>query len=63
MPERPSLKENKDIIQKLRDIPMLKSMSKEDLRGILTMSKLVTYEEEEYIIREGQYHSYFTTTG
>jgi CRP/FNR family cyclic AMP-dependent transcriptional regulator len=65
MPERPSIKENKDIIQKLLDIPMLKSMSKEDLRGILTMSKLVTYEEEEYIIREGQYDNwiYFLLSG
>ena len=65
MPERPSIKENKDIIQKLRDIPILKSMSKEDLRGILTMSKLVTYEEEEYIIREGQYDNwiYFLLSG
>jgi CRP-like cAMP-binding protein len=65
MSAKANIKENRDIIQKLRDIPMLKSLSKEDLRGLLTMSKVVTYDEEEYLIREGQYDNwiYFLLSG
>lgn len=65
MSETPSIKENRDIIQKLREIPILNSLKKEELRGLLNMSKVVIYEEEEYIIREGQFDNwiYFLLSG
>lgn len=65
MSETPNIRENRNIIQKLREVPIFKSLNKEELRGILNMSKLVTYEEEEYIIREGQYDNwiYFLLAG
>ena len=60
-----SIKENRDIIQKLREIAIFKSLNREELRGILNMSKVVSYEEEEYIIREGQFDNwiYFLLSG
>ena len=59
------IKDNKDIIQKLRAITALKSLSEEDLRGFLRSSKMIKYEPGEKIIEEGQYSSwiYFLITG
>ncbi len=52
------LKENTEIIQKLRELPPLDPFSDENLRGILKLSKLITYEPGELIIEEGKYDNW-----
>ena len=52
------LKENREIIQKLRAIPALKSFNDKDLGDILKLSKLIKYEPGELIIKEGQYDNW-----
>ena len=65
MSDQGYLKENGDIIQKLKSIPTLNLFSEVDLKGILNLSKMVTYDAGEYIIKEGQYDNwmYFLLTG
>ncbi|MBW2610352.1 MAG: cyclic nucleotide-binding domain-containing protein [Deltaproteobacteria bacterium] len=59
------LKENREIIRKLRAITALKFIKEDDLRGLLKSSKMIKYEPGETIIEEGQYSSwiYFLITG
>jgi len=59
------LKENEEIIQKLRNIPTLDSFRDEDLQGILKLSKTIKYDPGELIIEEGKYDNwiYFLISG
>ncbi|MBA7649859.1 hypothetical protein ES703_57658 [subsurface metagenome] len=59
------LKENKEIIQKLRKIPALDFFKDEDLQGILKLSRMIKYEPGELIIEEGRYDNwiYFLISG
>ena len=59
------LKDNKEIIQKLRKIPTLDFFEDKDLEGLLKSSKAIKYESGELIIREGQYDNwiYFILSG
>ena len=52
------LKEDMETIQKLRELPPLMSFSDENLRGILKLSKMITYEPGELIIEEGKYDNW-----
>jgi CRP/FNR family cyclic AMP-dependent transcriptional regulator len=57
--------DNKDILDKLRLMPALKSLGEEDLEGVLSLSRIQRFEEGEIIIREGQYDNwiYFLISG
>ena len=57
--------QNKEILHKLEGLPLLESLSAEDLRGILSLSNMIKYEPGEWIIREGQFDNriYFLITG
>ncbi len=59
------LKDNKEIIQKLRKIPTLDFFDDKDLEGLLTSSKAIKYEPGEVIIQEGQHDNwiYFILSG
>ncbi len=65
MIESDYLKENEELIQKLREIPTLKSFDEKDLKGVLNLSKIRKYEPGELIIEEGQYDNwvYFLVSG
>jgi CRP-like cAMP-binding protein len=52
------LKDNEELIQKLRGIPTLKIFKDEDLRGVLELSRMIRYEPGSLIIREGQYDNW-----
>lgn len=59
------LKENKEILQKLRKITALEFFEEKDLHGLLKLSKAVKYEPGDIIIREGQQENwiYFILSG
>ena len=65
MIESDYLKESEELIQKLRQIPTLKSFDEKDLKGVLNLSKIKKYEPGELIIEEGQYENwvYFLVSG
>ena len=65
MTDKGNLKDNREIIRKLRAITALKFLKEEDLRGLLKSSKMIQYEPGDMIIEEGQYGSwiYFLITG
>ncbi len=65
MIESDYLKESEELIQKLRQIPTLKSFDDKDLKGVLKLSKIRKYEPGELILEEGQYDNwvYFLVSG
>ncbi|MFC1869519.1 cyclic nucleotide-binding domain-containing protein [Thermodesulfobacteriota bacterium] len=60
-----NVKNDEEIIQKLRAITPLKFLKEEDLRGLLKSSKMIRYDSGEVIIEEGQYSDwiYFLIVG
>ncbi|MFH1349697.1 MAG: cyclic nucleotide-binding domain-containing protein [Pseudomonadota bacterium] len=48
------LRENRDIIEKLNAIPILRQFKEKDLQGLMGLSKFVKYEPGELIVKEGQ---------
>ncbi len=58
MKESNYIRENRQIIEKLRNLPVLKNFSYEDLKGFLKLSKLKEYEAGESIIVEGQFDNW-----
>lgn len=65
MIESDYLKDNKELIQKLRQIPTLKPLGEMDLHGALEVSKIRKYEPGELIFEEGSYDNwiYFLISG
>ncbi len=65
MVDTDSLNENKEIIEKLNSIPVLKNFNDKDIQGMLKLSKVIRYERGETIIKEGQYDNwiYFIIQG
>lgn len=59
------VREDDEIIAKLRELPSLQPFHDEDLRGLLKMSKIERYTPNTLIIKEGQYdnHVYFLVSG
>lgn len=59
------LKDNKEIIQKIRKIPTLDFFEDKDLEGLLNLSRIIKYEPGEMIIKEGQHDNwiYFILSG
>lgn len=53
------------ILEKLRIMPALKEAGEDELQGILSLSRLDTFEPGQAIIREGQYDNwiYFLISG
>ena len=65
MIESDYLKDNRELIQKLRQIPTLSHFTENDLHGALQLSKIRKYEPGELIIEEGSYDNwiYFLVSG
>lgn len=65
MVESDYLKDNREIIQKLRQIPNLGLFDDEQLHGILQLSKIRKYEKGELILEENKYDRwiYFLVSG
>ncbi|MBW1765430.1 MAG: Crp/Fnr family transcriptional regulator [Deltaproteobacteria bacterium] len=65
MIESDYLKDNSDIVQKLRKIPTLEPFDEKDLHGALQLSKIRKYEPGELILGEGLYDCwiYFLVSG
>lgn len=65
MIESDYLKDNKEMIQKLRQIPTLKPFDETALHGALQLSKIRKYNAGELILEEGSYDSwiYFLISG
>ena len=65
MKETSFLKDNEDILERLRDVSVFDALSDKELRDFLTLSKLRSYEKGEVIIREGEYDCwlYFLLSG
>ena len=57
--------DNKETIQKLREITPLRFIKEEDIFGLLKSSKMIRYDPGETIIKEGELSSwiYFLITG
>jgi CRP-like cAMP-binding protein len=49
------LKDNEELIEKLKTMPTLKFFKDKDLKGILELSRMMKYEPGDLIIEEGQY--------
>ena len=52
------LKENSDIIQKLRQIPVLESFEEKDLQELLRLAKVWKFEPGELILEEGTHNTW-----
>jgi CRP-like cAMP-binding protein len=52
------LKENSDIIQKLRQIPVLESFEEKDLQELLRLAKIWKFEPGELILTEGTHNTW-----
>ena len=65
MIESDYLKDNHEIIHKLRQIPTLKPFDEKGLQGALQLSKIRKYEPGELILKEGVYDCwiYFLVSG
>jgi CRP-like cAMP-binding protein len=65
MIESDYLKDNREVIQKLRQIPTLELFDEEQLSGALRLSKIRQYEPGELIFEEDEYDSwiYFLVSG
>ncbi|MBN1102119.1 MAG: cyclic nucleotide-binding domain-containing protein [Deltaproteobacteria bacterium] len=59
------LKDNQEILQRLRSLPTLKHFEEKDIQGILSLSRMTKYQPGEVIIEEGQYDNwiYFIIAG
>jgi CRP/FNR family cyclic AMP-dependent transcriptional regulator len=59
------LKDNGEIVEKLRSIPTLKNFEDRDLQGILSLSRMIRFDSGEVIILEGQFDNwiYFIVSG
>jgi CRP/FNR family transcriptional regulator, cyclic AMP receptor protein len=59
------LKDNQEILARLRSLPTLKFFDEKDLQGILSLSRMTKYQPGEVIIAEGQYDNwiYFLVSG
>lgn len=59
------LKDNREIVEKLRSMPTLKNFEDKDLQGILSLSRIMKYDSGEVIIGEGQFDNwiYFIVSG
>lgn len=55
MPTTGKLKDNVDIIEKIKTLPALESFGEEDLKELLRISKIVRYEPGELIVDEASY--------
>lgn len=65
MIESDYLKDNDEIIQKIKKIPTLDLFTDKDLRGIVQLSKIRKYKPGELILAEGSYDNwiYFVVSG
>ncbi|MBW2661637.1 MAG: cyclic nucleotide-binding domain-containing protein [Deltaproteobacteria bacterium] len=65
MIESDYLKDNDEIIQKIKKIPTLDLFTDKDLRGIVKLSKIRKYNPGELIMTEGSYDNwiYFVVSG
>ena len=65
MKESDFLDENAIIIERLKELPILKAFAKDDIKSLMEFSKVVEYEEGELIIEEGQTDSciFFVLSG
>lgn len=65
MIESEYLKDDDDLVEKLKHIPTLEAFSDEELKGLLHLSKIVKYDPGESIIEEGYYDDriYFLVSG
>ncbi len=52
------LKENADIIQKLRQIPVLESFEEKDLQELLRLAKIWRFQPGELILTEGTHNTW-----
>lgn len=59
------LKDNSELIDKLKQIPVLELLSKADLEELLQMAKLKQFEPGETILREGSHDNwiFYLVTG
>ncbi|MGD9365446.1 MAG: cyclic nucleotide-binding domain-containing protein, partial [Desulfobacteraceae bacterium] len=55
MPATGKLKDNVDIIEKIKTLPALESFDEKDLKELLRISKIVRYEPGELIVDEANY--------
>jgi CRP-like cAMP-binding protein len=55
MPTPGKLKDNVDIIEKIKTLPALESFDEKDLEELLRISKIVRYEPGELIVDEANY--------
>jgi CRP-like cAMP-binding protein len=55
MPPTGKLKDNVDIIEKIKTLPALESFDEKDLKELLRISKIVRYEPGELIVDEANY--------
>jgi len=51
-------KDNEELIDKLKQIPVLEAFSDSDLQELLQMAKLMQFEPGELILREGAYDNW-----
>ena len=65
MLESEYLKNNEEILQKLKKIPTLIPFDQKNLKGLLKLSKIRQFEPEEIIIEEGSFDNwiYFLVSG
>lgn len=65
MIESDFLKDNADLMKKLKRIPMFKSFSDANLKDLLKLSKIAKYKSGESIIKEGDFDNriYFLVSG
>jgi CRP-like cAMP-binding protein len=58
-------KDNREIIDKLREVPTLRYFDDEDIERLLALSSMIEYQAGELIIEEGQYDNwiYFIISG
>jgi len=65
MIESDYLKDNINILKKLRKIPTLDAFSEKDLKGLMELSKIRKYEPGELILKENNYDCwiYFLVSG
>jgi len=55
MPTNGKLKDNVDIIEKIKTLPALESFDENDLKELLRISKIVRYEPGDLIVDEATY--------
>lgn len=65
MKETAFLKDNEEIITRLKDVMLFDALSEKELKDLMALSKLRSYEKGETIIKEGEYDCwvYFLLSG